>query len=111
VWTHLLSNAIWAVSGQGKITISVSQEIGQSNSPEIIVTIEDNGYGISSEIQEKVFEPFFTTKKAGEGAGLGLHISKQIITQHGGSITINSNLGKTIVTVRLPTFMNENQNL
>jgi signal transduction histidine kinase len=111
VWTHLLSNAIWAVSGQGKITISVSQEIGQSNIPEIIVTIEDNGYGISSEIQEKVFEPFFTTKKAGEGAGLGLHISKQIITQHGGSITINSNLGKTIVTVRLPTFMNENQNL
>ena len=110
VWTHLLSNAIWAVSGQGTIIISVSQEIGQSNSPEIIVTIEDNGYGIPPEIQEKVFEPFFTTKKSGEGAGLGLHISKQIITQQGGSITINSNLGKTIVTVRLPTFMNENQN-
>ena len=102
VWTHLLSNAIWAVSGQGKIIISVSQEIGESNIPEIIVTIEDNGYGIPPEIQEKVFEPFFTTKKAGEGAGLGLHISKQIITQHNGSISINSNLGKTIVTVRLP---------
>ena len=110
VWTHLLSNAIWAVSGQGTITISVNQEIGESNIPEIIVTIEDNGYGIPPEIQEKVFEPFFTTKKSGEGAGLGLHISRQIITQQGGSITINSNLGKTVVTVRLPTFMSENQN-
>jgi signal transduction histidine kinase len=66
------------------------------------VSIEDNGYGISPEIQEKVFEPFFTTKKAGEGAGLGLHICKQIITQHGGSIQINSIEGKTTVVVRLP---------
>ncbi len=45
---------------------------------------------------------FFTTKKAGEGAGLGLHICKQIITQQGGSIQINSAEGKTIVSVRLP---------
>jgi signal transduction histidine kinase len=98
------------MSGQGKIIISVSQETRKDLSSEIIVTMEDNGYGISPEIQEKVFEPFFTTKKSGEGAGLGLHISKQIITQHNGSISINSNFGKTIVTVRLPTVMSENQN-
>jgi signal transduction histidine kinase len=102
VWTHLLSNAIWAVSGQGRIIIAVKQERGEGDTSEILVSIEDNGYGISPEIQEKVFEPFFTTKKAGEGAGLGLHICKQIITQHGGSISIHSNLGKTIITVRLP---------
>jgi signal transduction histidine kinase len=102
VWTHLLSNAIWAVSGQGRIIIAVKQERREGDTSEILVSIEDNGYGISPEIQEKVFEPFFTTKKAGEGAGLGLHICKQIITQHGGSIQINSIEGKTTVVVRLP---------
>jgi signal transduction histidine kinase len=102
VWTHLLSNAIWAVSGKGKIRIAVYQAKAEDGSSEIRVIIEDNGYGIPTEIQEKVFEPFFTTKKAGEGAGLGLHICKQIIAQHEGSITLKSEEGKTEVTVKLP---------
>jgi signal transduction histidine kinase len=67
-----------------------------------VVSIKDNGEGISPEIQQKIFEPFFTTKKSGEGAGLGLHISKQIVSEHKGSILFTSNVGITIFEIRLP---------
>jgi signal transduction histidine kinase len=59
--------------------------------------------GIAEEIQNKVFDPFFTTKAPGEGTGLGLNISRNIIVQkHQGRITVTSQPGKTRFTVRLP---------
>ena len=109
VWTHLLSNSIWAVSGQGRIKISVYLEKIDSGKEDIHCLFEDNGPGIPDEIIDKIFEPFFTTKKAGEGAGLGLHISREIVSLHGGSIVVMSNIDKTVVLVKLPTSMNANQ--
>jgi signal transduction histidine kinase len=97
LWTHILSNSIGAVKGEGDISISVRVKEG-----EIQICIEDNGEGISPEIQPKIFEPFFTTKKAGEGAGLGLHISKQIVSEHKGSISFISEKGSTIFEIKLP---------
>ena len=68
-----------------------------------IIYIEDSGKGISNEIQEKIFDPFFSTKKFGEGTGLGLAMSRQIVEEHGGTIVINSKLGKgSMVCITLP---------
>jgi len=104
VWTHLLSNAIQATKGEGNIKITVEREksLNSSTPDNILIVFEDNGHGIPIELQEKIFEPFFTTKKSGEGAGLGLHICKQTVAQHNGSISVFSQIGKTIFTVKIP---------
>ena len=66
--------------------------------------MRDNGTGISPEIKDKLFQPFFTTKPTGEGTGLDLSISYDIVTQqHRGTITVDSEVGDfTEFTVRLP---------
>jgi signal transduction histidine kinase len=69
----------------------------------VIVEIQDNGPGIPPEIQSKVFDPFFTTKSPGEGTGLGLNISHNIIVhKHNGEISVSSQPGKTCFHVKLP---------
>ena len=57
-------------------------------------SVRDNGCGMAHEILNHIFEPFFTTRPAGEGTGLGLSVSYDIIRQHGGSISVESELGK-----------------
>jgi PAS domain S-box-containing protein len=68
------------------------------------ITVRDNGIGIPAEIRDRLFQPFFTTKPPGEGTGLGLSMSYDIVTQqHGGSITVDSKPGEySEFTVRLP---------
>src|SRR5262249_44536961 len=68
------------------------------------IRVRDNGLGIPPEINDKLFEPFFTTKPTGEGAGLGLSISWDIVThQHGGTIGVDSSVGAyTEFTIHLP---------
>ena len=70
--------------------------------PSVLVSFQDNGQGISDDIKEKIFDPFFTTKKSGEGSGLGLHICREIISQHSGTISFESIPKKTIFTVEIP---------
>jgi hypothetical protein len=67
------------------------------------VRISDTGHGIRAEDIEKLFDPFFTTKEVGHGTGLGLAISFGIIKEHGGTISVESEIGKgTTFLVRLP---------
>jgi signal transduction histidine kinase/putative methionine-R-sulfoxide reductase with GAF domain len=68
------------------------------------IRVRDNGIGIPSEIKDRLFQPFFTTKPPGEGTGLGLSMSYDIITQqHGGSISVDTRIGEySEFTVRLP---------
>jgi signal transduction histidine kinase len=68
------------------------------------IQVRDNGIGIPAEIKDRLFQPFFTTKPPGEGTGLGLSMSYDIITQqHGGSISVDSSVGEySEFTVRLP---------
>ena len=97
VWTNLIHNAIQAMNNQGQLTISTKPE---NNG--ITVEISDSGSGIPPDIQDKIFEPFFTTKAIGEGSGLGLHISRQIIDKHQGTIAVTSKPGQTRFTIWLP---------
>ncbi|MFC3416135.1 sensor histidine kinase [Algoriphagus hitonicola] len=68
----------------------------------VMITIEDNGPGIPDEIKDKILQPFFTTKKGTEGTGLGLSITNDIVKAHGGSLSLETTLGKgTVFTIRL----------
>jgi C4-dicarboxylate-specific signal transduction histidine kinase len=90
---NLINNAYWEVSRKWRSTESKSdfkpqitiKSYLQNN--KIILSISDNGDGVREEIKDKIFEPFFTTKPAGQGVGLGLSISNDIIRAHGGTIT------------------------
>ena len=98
VWTNLIHNAIQAMKEAGKLIITT-----ESIKDRLKISIADTGSGIPAEIQSRIFEPFYTTKPAGEGSGLGLHISQQIIDKHQGSIEITSQPGNTVFSVYLPT--------
>ena len=98
VWTNILDNAADAMNGQGEITIRTYQ-----NGDWVIVEIEDNGPGIPEELQRRVFDAFFTTKPPGQGTGLGLDISYNIVVlKHRGDIQLYSQPGKTCFQVWLP---------
>ncbi|HSI94268.1 MAG TPA: ATP-binding protein [Jiangellaceae bacterium] len=98
VWTNLLDNAIDAVGETGRVTVRVRPD-GEG----VVVEVADDGPGIPEDLQGRVFDPFVTTKPPGQGTGLGLNISHQIITGvHGGRLTLRSRPGDTVFTVRLP---------
>ena len=97
VWTNLIHNAIHAMAEIGTLTISTQVEADQ-----VIVQIGDTGHGIDRTARDRIFEPFFTTKPQGEGSGLGLHIVQNIIEKHHGDIQVNSQIGETVFTVKLP---------
>ena len=99
VFTNLTLNALEATPAGGKI-----RAIAQSVRDEVVVSIENSGTGISPEVRGRIFEPFFTTKPA--GSGLGLPIVHAIVTQHGGSISVESPPGKGArFVVRLPQLL------
>jgi two-component system, NtrC family, sensor kinase len=67
------------------------------------IRVKDNGNGIPQKVVDKIFQPFFTTKPAGQGTGLGLSLSYDIIKAHGGEINVNTKEGEfTEFVVKLP---------
>jgi signal transduction histidine kinase len=69
----------------------------------VLVAVEDDGVGIAPEHADRIFEPFFTTKEVGEGTGLGLSTSFEIVRRHGGTIRAASREGGgTVFEVFLP---------
>jgi len=95
----VLLNAIEAIDQKGTIKIRVSHKENKI----ACITIEDNGRGIPEDIVDRVFEPFFTTKDVGEGAGLGLFTTHNVIKKHQGRIFLDSYQNKgTSVHIELP---------
>ena len=105
---NLVNNAFYAVNERRKtappdykpqVTVR-SKRLGQT----VMITVEDNGQGISEDDAERIFQPFFTTKPTGKGTGLGLSLSFDIITRgHGGKIDFSSRLGEgTRFDIRIP---------
>lgn len=105
VLLNLLLNAVQAIKGQkrnaeGHITVKTFTEDGMA-----VCSVTDDGPGILSENMQRVFDPFFTTKPVGEGTGLGLNISYDVIVhRHRGSFDVESEPGRTVFTFRLPLF-------
>ena len=95
---NILVNAAQAMKEKGTITIRTY--VKDEN---VCVEISDTGVGIPPDIQKKMFDPFFTTKPVGEGTGLGLNITYNIIRQHNGDIAVHSKPGEgTTFTISLP---------
>ncbi len=99
---NIIQNAIHAVTGKtfGRILLTTHYE---EKAGEVVFECVDSGAGMSQEIQKDIFKPFFTTKEVGQGTGLGLYISHEIVRKHGGSLSFDSALGRgTRFTMRLP---------
>ena len=90
VFLNLLTNAIDAVEGRGRIQVRTLQ----AGPDRVAVEIEDDGCGIPPEQLDLIFDPFFSTKEVGRGTGLGLAISYGIVGRHGGSIRARSAPGR-----------------
>ena len=91
-------NAIQAMVQDGTLTVRTKLFHGC-----ILITVQDNGTGIDPAIMNRIFDPFFTTKEVGEGTGLGLAVTYALIEQMGGTIEVESELGKgTVLTISLP---------
>jgi signal transduction histidine kinase len=98
VVVNLVVNAIHAVEGEGLVRV-VTERRGR----QVVVTVEDDGPGIAPETRARLFEPFFTTKPVGQGTGLGLYVSYEIVRAHGGEIRVDSEPGRgSRFEVRLP---------
>ena len=115
VLLNLINNAFYAVDKKAKeltpqppeggtekssqykpgvtVTTSHSLSLGEGRG-EVRVTVKDNGNGIPSSIKDKIFQPFFTTKPTGQGTGLGLSLSYDIVKAHGGEIRVESKEGE-----------------
>jgi two-component system NtrC family sensor kinase len=111
VLLNLYNNAFYAVNEKKastssvqqpyEPTVSVSTKKSENN---IIITVSDNGNGIPQKILDKIFQPFFTTKPAGQGTGLGLSLSYDIVKAHGGEIKVNTKDGEgSTFIIQLPT--------
>jgi len=95
---NLVVNAVHAVGAQGLVRVATEQRGRQA-----LVRVEDDGPGIDPEVRARLFEPFFTTKPVGQGTGLGLYVSYEIVRAHGGEIRVDSEPGHgSRFEVRLP---------
>jgi signal transduction histidine kinase len=98
VLVNLLQNAREAIVGKGIIRIAARADENQS----VIITVEDDGPGIAKSKLDKIFQPYFTTKE--KGTGLGLSIVKHNVELYGGTVQVESELGKgTRFTLEFPT--------
>jgi signal transduction histidine kinase len=90
VFMNIIGNAADAIeSKNGEIIVTTKNENNN-----ILVSIKDNGKGMSAEVKQKIFDPFFTTKDVGSGTGLGLSIAYGIMEKHHANIDVQSELGK-----------------
>jgi signal transduction histidine kinase len=95
---NLVMNAWQAMPAGGALRIATGRD-GDS----VVLTVADSGCGIPKEMQRRICEPFFTTRQATGGTGLGLALCKEIVTRHGGELSLESSEGAgTAVTVRIP---------
>ncbi len=110
---NICNNAFYSLSEKQKnssqeykpVIVVTTKKLADKN--EISISIKDNGYGISRKVMDKIFQPFFTTKPTGQGTGLGLSLSYDIIKAHGGEIKVNSVEGESAeFVIILPTSNN-----
>jgi signal transduction histidine kinase len=98
VWANLIDNALDAMNGAGTLRLTTRAE-GEC----VVVEIGDTGPGMTPQVASRAFDTFYTTKDPGQGTGLGLDIARRtVVEHHGGTITIDSRPGDTVLRVSLP---------
>jgi two-component system, sporulation sensor kinase E len=98
VLINLVMNSLHAMPEGGRLRLSLTREGSHA-----CLGVSDTGHGMPEEIRSRVFDPFFTTKEFGKGTGLGLTVVKGIVEEHGGTIAVESVVGKgTTFWIRLP---------
>lgn len=109
---NLVSNAIDATSAGGSATVMVTPST-RGEHPGVEINVTDTGTGVPASVLSRIFDPFFTTKPVGEGTGIGLALTRQVIEGHGGRIEVRTAEGVG-TTMRLwlplrPSAVQENQ--
>jgi len=112
---NIITNAFYAVNERSKsgeegyeptvtiTTLSANTPTSQ-HANTLTITISDNGLGIPTHIKDKIFQPFFTTKPTGQGTGLGLSLSYDIVKAHGGELKVETKEGEgSIFSIQIPT--------
>ena len=115
VLLNIINNAFWAVHQRHIVETGQALSLPKQYQPivivstqhinnQIIISVKDNGSGMTDEVKAKIFQPFFTTKPTGQGTGLGLSLAYDIVTKgHGGTIECESVEGEgTTLIVKLP---------
>ena len=119
VLLNLMTNAFHAVSAPkspdgdlpytpivtvtSKLIKSPSGDLGANRDSWVEISVSDNGSGIPQHLLDKIFQPFFTTKPTGQGTGLGLSLSYDIIKAHGGELKVETKEGEgSIFIIQLP---------
>lgn len=107
VFMNLLANAADAIRKNGHVWISTRltapDRAAHNPAPAVSISIRDDGVGIAPDVQAKIFDPFFTTKTVGQGTGMGLSVSYGIIGRHGGTLAVESVVGRgATFTITLP---------
>lgn len=119
VLVNLLTNALAATKAGNEVVILMGRRAATLTELDerrraghvlaetmVTLTVRDTGCGMPEDTVAKAFEPFFTTKAVGDGTGLGLFLSREIVASHGGSLTIESVVGKgTMVVIALPNHI------
>jgi signal transduction histidine kinase len=98
VFVNLVDNAIAAVGERGLVEVRT-----RAGDDGVIITVDDSGAGVPESLRARIFDPFFTTKAPGAGTGLGLHVSRRIVHEHGGTLElVPSTLGGACFRIWLP---------
>lgn len=100
VLLNLVVNAEFAMHDSSTKQLTIRTEAMERG---VLLTVSDTGAGMTEETRQRIFEPFFTTKPAGQGTGLGLSVSYGIVQAHGGSISVDSQVGSgTVFRIFIP---------
>jgi signal transduction histidine kinase len=95
---NLINNAFYVVNEKSKQNIAGYEPTVEVNTKKegnkVLISVKDNGNGISKKILDKIFQPFFTTKPTGQGTGLGLSLSYDMVKAHGGELKVKTKEGE-----------------
>jgi two-component system, NtrC family, sensor kinase len=95
LFLNLINNSLDAMLEGGEIRIRTDVEPGKTSKlQQVVVDFTDTGLGMTPEVMSHIFDPLYTTKDRGQGTGLGLVIVSQIMSEHGGTVEVNSELGQ-----------------
>ena len=102
---HLVSNSREAMPRGGTLTLGMYMDKADPTGSQVVIEVEDTGEGMPAEVLDRVFDPYFTTRDREDAIGMGCPTARQIIENHGGTLTIDSAEGEgTRVVIHLPTI-------